>query len=161
MSCFVQEYPNWFSILKCLGKDECQLFKKLGPTSSVSGGVMSAHDWALYIQMQLVPLHPDASESVPILQPDDGGDSENECEVKNTGGDESRININGAESILAVPHEITIQERISRESQDGEIEERGSEESLVQDQPQCRICLDTGGNLISLFVYFFYGIQRS
>ncbi|KAJ4765125.1 RING/FYVE/PHD zinc finger superfamily protein [Rhynchospora pubera] len=35
---------------------------------------------------------------------------------------------------------------MDREALEREIEERGSEESSVQDQPQCRICLDTGGD---------------
>lgn len=121
---------------------------------------MPAHDWALYIQMQLVPHRPDASESIPILQPDNEGDSENEDEVSNSDGDERRISIrignnsSGGESVSAAPHEVSIQ-RISRESQEREIEERESEESLVQDQPQCRICLDIGGNLSSGFIYLF------
>jgi hypothetical protein len=96
----VQEYPNWSSILKCAGKDEYRLLQKLDQTSYVSGCVMLAHDWALYIQMQLMSHHPDASKSVSMLQPNDGGDSENECEINNTGGDERRINISGTRIYL-------------------------------------------------------------
>ncbi|KAJ4794004.1 RING/FYVE/PHD zinc finger superfamily protein [Rhynchospora pubera] len=112
---------------------------------------MHGHAWDLYIQMQLVPHRLDASESVPILQPDNGDESENENEIINSAGDESRINIrignssNGGESVSTVPREVST-EGMDREALEREIEERGSEESSVQDQPQCRICLDTGGD---------------
>ncbi|KAF3338753.1 E3 ubiquitin-protein ligase MARCH3 [Carex littledalei] len=102
---------------------------------------MLGHDWSLYIQMQLVPDRSDDSESVPILLPDNGSESENENDIYSSGGDESRISIrignisSGGESVS------------TRESQGREIVERESEEeSLVQDQPQCRICLETGGD---------------
>lgn len=99
--------------------------------------------------MQLVLDHSDESESVPILQPDNESEIESENDIYSSGGDESRISIrignisSGGESVS------------TRESQGREIEERESEESLVQDQPQCRICLETGGNLFSGIIYLF------
>ncbi|KAJ3679456.1 hypothetical protein LUZ60_017467 [Juncus effusus] len=84
--------------------------------------------------MQLVPHHADASESVPIL-------------LQHTMESENEITTNeiGIEIGEERERETEIGEERERETEIGEERESDGESTSQQDQPQCRICLDTEG----------------